>query len=402
MSLLVRMLFCLFIARQIMPIVSVVTPTSILIVMWVIIAICLLKYRLIKKYINRKRYLVLFIFIMLLNIIPISTDFKLFGMRVYEHINMAVLPSLMILYIINNKDIRLCKSLCVCLYLSFLITTITTITGNMMFPHASRMMATGMADNPDLLNQFYRYNIGGFDFIYSVALLIPIMVYIIKNDRTYRYPLLLLVFTSVYSVYMSEYTTALLISLLGLSCFLMSSIITKRNLRVYFILIAVFALFFYTIIPVILNAVADTLGSDDIAVRLHDISDMIMGKDLEANSDIATRQNLFMDSFMGFLENPVVGVQENRGGHSFVLGIMCYWGLFGLFMLFYLFKNMSNLFFSPFANTSIYGHICVFYALYLIVITLNPRVYLIVPMFCIPIIAYYLSSKSVAKDTIKV
>lgn len=402
MSLLIRMIFCLFIARQIMPIVSVVTPTSILIAIWVIMAVCLLKYSLIKKTINRERYFALFLFITMLNIIPFSADLKLFGMRVYEHINMAILPSLTVLYIINNKDFKLCKSLCVCLYLSFLITTITTITGNMVFPHASRMMATGMADNPELLYQYYRYNIGGFDFVYSVALLIPIMIYVIKNNREYRYPLLVLVFTSIYSIYVSEYTTALLISLLGLSCFFMSSVITRRHLKLYFIVIAVFALFFYTVIPVILNAVADMLGSDDIAVRLHDISDMILGKELDKGSDIATRQNIYMDSFMGFLENPIVGIQENRGGHSFVLGVLCYWGMFGFLMLYFLLRNLNKIFFKPFVNTSINGHICVFYALYLIVITLNPRVYLIVPLFCIPLVAYYLESKRFVVDTIKV
>lgn len=384
-----------------MPIVSVVTPTSVLIVIWGIMIISLLKYSLIRKTINAKRYIMLFLLITLLNIIPFSTDFNLFGMRVYEHINMALLPSLTILYIINNKDIKLCKSLCFCLYVSFLVTTITTITGNMLFPHASRMMATGMADNPDLLNQYYRYNIGGFDFIYSVALLIPIMVYIIKNYRKYRYPLLLLVFTSVYSIYISEYTTALLISLLGLSCLLMSSTITKYHLKLYFIAIAIFALFFYTVIPVILNAIADMLGSDEISVRLHDISDMILGKDIGTDSDIATRQNIYMNSFMGFLENPIVGIQEDRGGHSFVLGVMCYWGFFGLFMLFYMLRNMRNLFFKPFANTPIYGHICIFYILYLIVLTLNPRVYLIVPMFCIPIVAYYFFRRSTTIDIMK-
>lgn len=297
---------------------------------------------------------------------------------------------------------KLCKSLCYCLYIAFLITTISTITGNMLFPHASRMMATGMADNPDLLNQYYRYNIGGFDFIYSVALLIPIMVYIIKNYRMYRFPLLLLVFTSVYSIYISEYTTALLISLLGMSCFFMSSSITKHHLKLYFIAIAIFALFFYTVIPVMLNAIADMLGSDDISVRLHDISDMILGKDLDTDSDIATRQNIYMAAFMGFLENPIVGIQENRGGHSFVLGVMCYWGLFGLFMFFYMFRNMRSLFFKCFANTPIYGHICIFYVLYLIVLALNPRVYLIVPMFCIPIVAYYFFRRSTTIDIMTV
>lgn len=385
-----------------MPVVSVVTPTSILIAMWAIMALCLLKYRLIKKAINRKRYFILFLVITMLNIIPFSADFKLFGMRVYEHINMAILPSLTVLYIINNKDFKLCKCLCVCLYLSFLITTITTITGNMIFPHASRMMATGMADNPDLLYQYYRYNIGGFDFVYSVALLIPIMVYVIKNNREYRYQLLLLVITSVYSIYVSEYTTALLISLLGLSCFFMSSVITRRHLKLYFIVIAVFALFFYTVVPVILNAVADMLGSDDIAVRLHDISDMILGKELDNDSDIATRQNIYMDSFMGFLENPIVGIQEDRGGHSFVLGVLCYWGILGFFMLNSLLMNFKKIFFKPFTNAPIYGHICAFYALYLIAITLNPRVYLIVPMFCIPLVAYYLESKRLSIDKIKV
>ena len=385
-----------------MPIVSVVTPTSILILMWVIMASSLFKYGLIRKKTNRNRYFLLFLFITFLNIIPSTTDFMLFGMRFYELINMAILPSLIILYIINNNDIKLCKFLCVCLYLSFLITTITTIIGNIVFPHASRMMATGMADNPDLLNQFYRYNIGGFDFVYSVALLIPIMVYIIKNYRQYRYPLLLLVFTSVYSIYISEYTTALLVSLLGLSCFFMASIITKHNLKVYFLAISVFIIFFYTVVPVILNAVADMLGSDDIAVRLHDISDMILGKELDTDSDIATRQNLYMISFMGFLENPIIGIHEYRGGHSFVLCIMCYWGMFGVFMLVYLFKCMSKLFFKPFANTSIYGHICIFYALYIIVIILNPRVYLIIPMFCVPLAGYYFATKNQVNETIRV
>lgn len=402
MSLLVRLIFCLFVARQIMPIVSVITPPVVLIFMWAILGVSLLRYSILKTHVNRNLYIMLLIIILLINIIPFSADINLFGMRVYEHINIAILPSLTILYIINYRDIKLCRSLCFCLYISLLITTITTIYGNMLFPNASRMMATGMADNPALLNQYYRYNIGGFDFIYSIALLIPIMIYVIKNYRKYRYQLFLLLFTSLYSILISEYTTALLISLIGLSCFFMSSTITKKCLKSYFVVVVIIIALFYTIIPTILNYIADMVGSEEIAIRLHDISDTIMGNEVDDNSDISSRQNLYMDSITGFIENPIWGIQTIRGGHSFTLGVICYWGIFGGLMFFYMLNNISKLFLKPFMKTSIYGHMCIFYALYIIVLTLNPRTYFIVPMFCVPIVAFYFSYKNLVSNSIRI
>ena len=382
----------LFIIRAIMPIMTLIVPSFLLLPLCLFILYYISLHGIKISIIHKRELRYLFLLIAILIIIASSNNFGDIIMRIYEQINCAFVPSLLVLYIISSNDrLQLSKSLFYCLYFVLLITTITTAVGNIIYPFASREMATGMGDNVALLRQYYRYNIGGFDFIYTISLMVPIMVYVAKNHHKYRVYALLLLVSSISAIYLSSYTTALLISLAGLMCVFLPAVMTRHSVKKYLISILLVTYLCYESLPIILQTLSGFVDNEEIAIRLKDISDMISGIQLDESSDIATRQNLYEDSLSGFLENPILGIQVMRGGHSFILCIMCYYGLIGIIMLYLMLRYIYNVFFKPFIRCNMYGHIYIVYVLYILVLILNPRTYLFLPMFCIPLFSYYFS-----------
>ena len=66
-----------------------------------------------------------------------------------------------------------------------LITSITTILGLDVYPDASRKLAS--RGNKLLVDIWYQMNIGGFDFIYSLVLLLPITYWMIqRSDKKFK------------------------------------------------------------------------------------------------------------------------------------------------------------------------------------------------------------------------
>lgn len=104
---------------------------------------------------------------------------------------------------------------------TLIITVLTTCTGLVKFPFAARILATiESSDNPEAVLYDW-YNIGGYEFVYIIVLLYPILILAYKKRKIGLIPTILGVIACFSMVVLSEYTTALLLLMITSLLFLL-------------------------------------------------------------------------------------------------------------------------------------------------------------------------------------
>ena len=346
---LLRILIAIYIARLIMPVLTVMIPSFISVFMAVIILVFLMRGRGMNKMVGE--LLLLYFWSFLLYLVPKLTTWGFSLLPVYEFMNILFVPSIITCYLLSDKDEKTTMFLKNIALIAIFVTCITTIAGNNLLPGASRMMATGMADNPELLQSYYRYNIGGFDFVYTIVLLVPYMVYCIKTGKGIaRLFYIVFLVAILYTVVMASYTTALLCSIIGMMTFFIPGNLSIRKVVQYMTVFVLLALLFKEILPLFFNWLAESIGEGEIATRLYDLSAAISGENLAEDSDISSRQELYTTEWHNFLSSPIWGTFKLFGGHSFLLGILSYYGIIGALMSFAFLKQLYGKFFEIFKN----------------------------------------------------
>lgn len=217
------------------------------------------------------------------------------------------------------------------IYLLSFITAVTTIVGTYMYESPCRELAT--PDNLEMDRLYKQHNIGGYGFIYFIALLIPIIL----RDLFQKYSFVksLLLVTLLFCVLRAEYTTALLLTLVGVALVLV--IQSKSKVLKLAILGAVIAAF--VALPQILVWSSENLADSSFTMskRFEMVSDY---NDYgETDDDLGMRIFLYRQSLDAFVTSPVFGNlirfqgHHQLGGHSEILDFIGGSGLFGLFVL---------------------------------------------------------------------
>ena len=168
--------------------------------------------------------------------------------HIYYIINLATLAALFC-SIVDSKDYRLAKHLVWLLIISFVINAITTYFGNLRFPNASRLLASASFAGENYIT-FQKYNIGGFDVIYSLALATPLTAISFKLLPKMRkvFPVLIMILF-ISAIISSQYTTALICALASVLLFF----IPLRTRPIYLVL--------FVIIPISLFVVFNNSSS---------------------------------------------------------------------------------------------------------------------------------------------
>ncbi len=195
--------------------------------------------------------------------------------------------------------------------LFFIIEAITTCFGNIIFPMASRTLAS----NLDVIqNRVYQAaNIGGYGFVYALSFSIPIFTYMYRFlNKKY----LFLILFSLLTISVTSYMTAITLSILGL---LVTFAVSNR--RVFLVGCIIVGLFFIG-----KNYITDSLANiaeiayssenDIMGERISSIRDVLMNE--EASGDLAYRDELRNSSIDAFWASPLLG---NLTGEFRTLGL---------------------------------------------------------------------------------
>ena len=309
-----------------------------------------------------------------------SADTLLWGYQVL----LALLPMLLGYYLVKKKP-TFTPFLQKALLLVLLITLLTTCIGLIRYPLASRTLATIESSDSAVLRLYNYNNIGGYDFVYYIVLLYPVLILAHKQKKVGRFVMILGAVAAVTLSLLSEYTTAFLLVLLS-SVFLLF----RRNLTIKRILLYSFlGLLLFTLLGSLFSRflvwLSNTVQSEEMAYRLYDLSKGWGG--LENSED--ARLPLYLKSLSSFLEAPLFGSLLSRtkgvGGHSFFLDSLVHYGLFGGAILFLIYRKIYRTFFLPYQKQPTFGYVFWIFLQTLILSLINPGMWLWVLCFFVPL-----------------
>lgn len=305
---------------------------------------------------------------------------------------LACLPVVLGVYILQYRQGEMrffSKLICV----AFVVTIITTIVGLQQYPDAARWLAAVSSSTDELLVLYEWKNIGGYNLVYSVVLLYPLLIFAYKQKK------IGIVWASGLSVgifvmlLMAEYTTALLLFLLTTTLFFV-----KRNLRGRDVVILISIAFMLCIVfsdsvSEFLFWLGEQLDSDTFTPRLYALAGGRTG--LENAED--NRLELYTMSFNTFLRHPLLGTFLNggfgSGGHSFILDTLAQFGLVGAMVMYFMYKRIYAIFYRPLKNEKGYGYVLWTFVQTILLSCINTGMWLYVLALYVPILVYTIYGK---------
>ncbi len=230
-----------------------------------------------------------------------------------------------------------------------LITSITTLIGNMKFSGASRILASGTNVDNDM---FLSLNIGSYGFIYALVLLVPVFLNYLPKTKSFTLKILIviLVLFFLYTSLVTEFAIALLLIVFSSFLYLFFRIKNKKSKYVF-----LFVLLFVLLICVSLSSYiasslfdfADFLSSRgfvSVSDRISSISNLISGEGFQDGTDAASRIDLYLKSLRAIINYPIIGTfpfgnYELLGGHSDLLDTIAGTGIVGVALLVVVFRS---------------------------------------------------------------
>lgn len=268
------------------------------------------------------------------------------------------------------KDDYLCDRCNYYLWIVLIITSITTIIGSIRYPEASRWLATVDEANNVLKTRYDMANIGGYEFVYTVTLLYPLVVYSWKRKRLPWY-LAFTIMSLFFGVALfTEYTTAtLLCSVSTITVFVKKTTSVKRVLCILLVIL----LAFYFIAPLassLLIWLSNIVDSPIISERLNAIA--LGSNGIQESEDGAARLRRYQMSIDSFFSSPIWGGAWEKlptGGHSFILDFLGMYGAIGMFLLLLFYTSAFILFYREWVHRE-YGICIIWFFLQTVILSL--------------------------------
>ena len=254
------------------------------------------------------------------------------------------LPVLLSVFYLSWDNIKIKKRVFGFVFVLECVTLITTIYGLQIYPNASRDLASEAASIPI----YKQMNIGGYDFIYGLVLLIPTLVFMLGKKR-HVVLLLPLFFSVLLCIFISQYSIALIITIVSLSIFILFKIQSKplRFSLLFLALLLMLTLIGFS--DIVFSSLGDFMykvGADAIGKKLYDLASSL-GSNLFVGT-VESRLHQYSLSFTTIIKSPLFGRLINDsyrcGGHSELLDIWATGGVGALVLFTYILKKCYSRF----------------------------------------------------------
>ena len=336
----------------------------------------------------------------LLNIFTLDTSSYIQLFQYISGLLQLTLYPLMALFIFETRNYKLAYFLFVLYAVMNLITCITTYYGNITFPGASRILATGDLDGIPFQNAYQLANIGGFSFIYNMVMFVPILICTWKYRNLFNHSrlinLLSIAFVVIifFTLLAAEYTTSLLLFVLCLFLFLIGNKINFKKMLLWGCIGWMVLVFLKDPVANLFIDISESVESVDISERLMDIAYNLRDESVSYDSDLNSRQEKYGKSINSFIENPFGNwSQEAVGGHSFFLDSLGKFGILGLFFLVLLYYRIFKIYIYPIRNNGYYGYALFVFLIFIVTSVVNPQVFFDFMMFVLPLYYYILGRR---------
>lgn len=314
---------------------------------------------------NRSESLVLWGYSILLNMVPI-----VLGYFIVYH---------------RKWDVSYYRNI---ILIAFAVTIITTCIGLIRYPYAARVLAT-IKSASDANSVLYTWqNIGGYEFIYMVVLLYPLLILAYKRKKIGLIPTIISVIAVFAMVISSEYTTAFLLLLITSLLLFSKRDLTTKDILIFLIFSIICMVVLEDVISNFLQWVGSLTGSETMIERLNSLAGGKTG--LEKSE--SNRVFLYERSIRTFLSNPLLGTMLKGGGgiggHSFILDTIGVYGFLGIVLLFFMYRKIYRLFFAPFRNKAGYGYVLWLFFQAIVLSCVNTGMWLSILTLFAPVILY--------------
>ena len=390
-----------FILREYIPFIAYNTPTAIDVSALSLAYILLLKEL---RFENIKKYILLFSVPVVNSIV---SQFFVLDYNISENIYRLMQMffwALMCEYICRNDSIKFSKYIYVIVITSIIITCITTYQGHLLITNISRFL-TARSDDLQFRLMCAMLNIGGFDFVYNLVLLLPFVIFNVKYIHSSilgKVIAALLACLMFMTIYISSFSMAIIFSSLSLFIFILpSKLNVKKSVGIIFVT-AIVIISLIDIFPKIFAELSEFVESEDVSMRMEELSDITSGR--ETSGDGQDRMNNYSISYENFINNFLTGSGNKSGGHSFVLDTMALYGIWGLILIVIQFAALFRITIFPHLKSE-YSTIFIFvYILHFFVCLSNPHFFYNVFILFMPLyIRFHERTKSVilGRKTIK-
>jgi len=290
---------------------------------------------------------------------------------------------------VNNADFFLGYLRTVVIFTG--ITCITTILGLQVYPMASRELASGTAIYDT--TRYLKANIGGYEFIYALILLIPVLVWMITHsDRLWAAISVIVLVLDVLCIYESQYTIALVCTVI-----VFLTLLFQFNKSIGYAAITVFGLFLllngFSGLSKMFYWASDVVGQEYVSDRLLQVSQLFSGNNIHTYTTEA-RINHYRNQINAFLASPGLGHNlivfdsTKISGHSFLLDVLGGAGIIGFFTVCGLSRKLYSMTVNLQKNRSI-PHVHAVWIMVICIAVLNPVFFpiilTVVSMCCVSI-----------------
>lgn len=301
-------------------------------------------------------------------------------------------------YFFTQDTARVLPSYSRLIILAMVVTMVTTIVGCIQNPNAARILASINSADADSF-AYDMKNIGGYNFVYTMVLLYPVLILSYKTRKIGFIPTLIITGIILATVILSEYTTALLLFIISSLLFLTKRNLSARGIIAVSVTAFIILIFFSNAIADFLRWLGEVTGSEAIAHRLDALAGGAAG--LEASED--NRLELYSMSLNTFFRNPLFGTLLTRfrtdGAHSFILDNLAQYGILGGALMYFMYSRIFRRFFMPFRNRPGYGYVVWTFIQTLILSLVNTGMFLETLCLFAPLLFYWIYGTETAEDS---
>lgn len=267
--------------------------------------------------------------------------------NVVEEICLLVFPAALAYYIIIHKKYTAAKLLVYSFFLLIIYSSITTFIVDSMFPDAVRTSVFwSNNEDTDALNFYYSLGMVTYRYCHALPILIPALVYAIikcKRNLIFRLLAFITIIALFLTVFLSNATTAFLLSILAL---LASLVVNEKSTQVTILRLTavMFVLIPFVVSKDLLIDMLESIGSlftdnsNSYVERLEEIKSM--SSTGEASGDLGGRVDKYSISLAILEGNILLGSNVQTGEHSAILDRLACLGLVGWIpYIIYIIKN---------------------------------------------------------------
>lgn len=289
---------------------------------------------------NSKTFQAIFFYLLVMIFNMVAGD-KMFGkpLTIFSDITSLVIPTGLTYYMFRKSDYKTMTTLIVSFFILLVYTAIASFMIDQMNPGIIRYIIeyTNKGGEIAPFMSLFRMGLSNYYLPHALPVLIPPLFLGIRNNtisKNVRFLLIITLMSILLLVFLSGATTALLLSLIVLVCMLIiRKGSTSRNLITISLIVAISIPFIVNqefLLP-FLYGVENVLGESDFTGKVVEFQDAVVYG--EATGDAGVRQSLYEKSFVAFNENPLLGTNEQIGGHSALLDRLASFGIIGFIPL---------------------------------------------------------------------